>query len=190
MAHGFLIVVASLVAEHRLWGTWATAVFDHIDSSNHPVSSESYFLETCPHQLLNSCVHILPLTHSSTLKLDCGLYHLEATICLLPLSHVWLWITPSMECSVPLEVCYLTSCCLLVSFEDTTFFVLLLKVHVSWVLKVHVSWDLVLIPFLSHFMPCSWEITFIPGTLYIYYLSIYLTICQWLPILISPELTP
>lgn len=52
------------------------------------------------------------------------------------------------------------------------------------------SWDLVLTPFLSHFMPCSWETTSIPGALYIYYLSIHLTICQWLPILISPELTP
>ena len=122
VAHGFLLVVASLVAEHGLSGTWATGLFDHIDSSNHPISSQSDFLETCPNHLLNSCLHILPLTHSSTLKLDCHLYHLEATIlCPLPLSRVWLWIPPSVECSVPLVVWYHTSCCLLVSFEDTTF---------------------------------------------------------------------
>ena len=128
------------------------------------VSSQSDFLETCPNHMLNSCLHILPLTHSSALKVDCHLYHLESTIlCPLPLSRVWLWIPPSVECSVSLVVWYHTSCCLLVSFEDTTLFVVLLKVHVSC--------DLVLTPFLSHFMPCSWEITSIPGALYIYYLS-------------------
>ena len=29
MVHGFLITVASLVAEHRLWGTWASVVVVH-----------------------------------------------------------------------------------------------------------------------------------------------------------------
>ena len=33
--HGFLIAVASLVAEHRLWGTWASVLMVH-SLSCHP----------------------------------------------------------------------------------------------------------------------------------------------------------
>ena len=182
MAHRFLLVVASLAAEHGLSGTWATDVFDHIDSSNHPCLFSVWFLG----DLSKSSAKLLSAYPPSD-----SFFRTESGLSPLP-SRGYHSLSASSQSCLTVDPSLCGMLCILGGLIPYQ----LLPPSLLWgyhslCRSLEGSCFMRLGP-----NPLSLSLyallmgDHIHSRSSIYLLSIYLTICQWLPILISPELTP